>query len=207
MSDSGLITGLTVKAIKTLISKVESRLKHDLVRTYTTEYTGISQGDSRGMKILAELNQAKGELELVKPFAECLCAQPGSQTWSVGHFIRSYKALEQAGIEIAQVVEIFIITRAINEAFAEHDWDQYCINASSKMPEAGLPEGFESMTCLASLRGSASEAGRCTMKEFQESVCVQHVIDLMRPASEADANATIKILIAFVSKVRRQYTS
>ena len=149
LADRELHTVVTPALVNSLQGKVLSRLSGTLISSYSVDYMGsgdaASSPESRGMKILSDLQAAKGVLMELKPLVDALHADPAPPAAEMSALYQKAIACSSE-IKITEVISSRIVSAAIGQAFAnsedEHALDLMDVSKSQSLGVSTLPQGM-----------------------------------------------------------------
>ena len=205
LGDIKLVTGISVKQVDTLVGKLEARLKPDLVRLYSSDFDPGQLGTetSRGMKVLTALNEAQAKLSVIQAFAVSLCAQkPQKSTplcvaspspWSPATLKATYIAVKNSGMKITDKCLKFVVVRALTDALEDEDW--YCY---SKLLLWKVDESAEETEKLDGSSLGVSQLDEADARDIQNTLPIQHVLEMVRPAANMDKDIISGKLLGFL---------
>eukprot|EP00974_Lingulodinium_polyedra_P098427 9539790-Lingulodinium_polyedra.AAC.1 len=130
---------------------------------------------------------AKSKMELLRPFAASLCAQKGAgDMWDATTLKANYLSLKNYGCDVTPAVLKFVTVRALQAALDDGRWDDYARLLQWKNdPNAAGQVGDVSVRQLCEQDA----------KDIQHTIPVQHVLDMVRPAANADKTALAEKLV------------
>jgi hypothetical protein len=150
--------------------------------------------------VLTALNEAQAKLFIIQPSAVSLCTQkPQKSTppcssyvvvaaspWSPATLKATYLAVKNSGMQITDKCPKFVVVRALTDALEDEDWRCY-----SKLLLWKFDESAKETEKLDGSSLGLSQLDEADPRDSQNTLPVQHVLEMVRPAANADLHALV----------------
>ena len=122
IADDAQVPKLSQVKVLGLMTKLEARLTSDLIKIYTSDYSG-GAAVSRGMNILEQLQTAQRDMQLLKYLIVCYKPASDKEKKKASEFGEALAAVRQVEVKVGSLFDEELFRMSFNEAAEDSRWD------------------------------------------------------------------------------------